>query len=202
MPIPAAQVLVALIAHIGGPLMHLGVIHDPASPVQVTIADHVAQVSAGQTVTYEVTVSNPSTSETPVMVKMTLSPAVFSALHAQDAAIIANAVAWKNQLHPGETRIYTVAGVLDSKVDVPDLAATACVHLDAESPALTCATDLDVVSNPVDQRWLVWSLSIFLGLAAVAGSVWLHRRVNPPLLTPANAHLAYAAQEPGGAPSV
>jgi hypothetical protein len=185
MPIPAAQVLVALIAHISGPLM---LFHEPASPMHVSIADHVAKVTRGQTVRYEVTVSNPSTSETPVMVKMTLSPAVLHAIEADNAAVVANAVAWKNLLNPGETRIYTVAGVLDSKVDTSDLAATACVHANADSPALTCATDLDVVAPfPSNGRWIMWSAAVALGLFAAAASIWLQRRITPPLLTPLNA---------------
>jgi hypothetical protein len=173
--------------------------------MQVTIADDVANVRGGETVRYEVIVINPRGFALPVLVNVTLAPAVFSEIKAEDAIIVANAVAWKGVLNRGRTRVLMVVGVLHSKVDARDLAATACVHLDPDSPALACGTDLDVVVAPPDRRWIMWTAAVALGLLAVAGSLWLQRKITPALLTPANAHAEFDRPEvpsqPGGAPS-
>jgi hypothetical protein len=185
--------LVALIGHIGGPLMKVptpGADHlYAASPLMgITIADDVETVVSGQPLRYRITVHNPTETETLVTVRVTLSSV--TNLHADQAAVVANAVAWKNTLAPGSTRTYSVAGVVDTDTTTPDLAATACVHLAADTPAVTCDTDINTVGATTTsprERSFAWIASIMLGLLAVAGSIWLHRRVTPELLTPANA---------------
>jgi hypothetical protein len=209
MLVPAAHVVMALIAHISGPLMGISPAlssSEPPPPMQITIADDVAKVRGSETVTYEVIVVNPSGFRLPVLVQVTLAPAVFSEIRAEDGTIVANAIAWKGLLNRGRTRVLMVVGVLHSTVDAPDLAATACVHLSADTPALACATDVDTIIPPPDRRWITWSAAIALGLVAVAGSVWLQRKVTPAPLTPASAHAEFGPpdvpSQPGGAPSV
>jgi hypothetical protein len=82
-----------------------------------------------------------------------------------------------------------VAGVVDAHAPTPDLAATACLHLAADSPAITCATDLNTMADAPTprERSFAWLASIALGLLAVVGAIWLQRRITPELLTPANA---------------
>jgi hypothetical protein len=186
------MMLVTLIAHIGGPLMKVpapGADHlHPASPLMgITIADDASAVAGGQQLRYRITVHNPTETETPITVRVTLTS--ITNLQADQAAVVANAVAWKNTLAPGSTHTYTVAGVVDTRTTAPDLAATACVHLTADTPALTCATDLDTLAAPTTprERSLAWLASIALGILAVLGAIWLERRVKPELLTPANA---------------
>jgi hypothetical protein len=163
-------------------------LHLTSPSVDVTIADDTTAVVNGQRLRYQITVHNPTETETPVTVRVTLSSV--TNLHADQAAVVANAVAWKNTLAPGSTRTYSVAGVVDTDTTTPDLAATACVHLAADTPAVTCDTDLNTVGATTTsprERSFAWIASIMLGLLAVAGSIWLHRRVTPELLTPANA---------------
>jgi hypothetical protein len=64
-------------------------------------------------------------------------------------------------------------------------------HSIAGGPALT---DLNTITAP-RERGLAWLASIALGLLAVAGSIWLHRKVTPELLTPANASHGHAVPE-------
>jgi hypothetical protein len=47
-------------------------------------------------------------------------------------------------------------------------------------------------------RKMAWIGSIFFGILAVVGAVWLYRKVNPDPLTPAS---AAKSPQPGGAPS-
>ncbi|HCT80217.1 MAG TPA: hypothetical protein DGG94_21080 [Micromonosporaceae bacterium] len=208
MPVPAAQILVAVLTHIGGPLMPLPApepAYSPAEPtVKISIADDIGEVTVGQPVRYQVIVSNTTVTEAAITVKLTLSPAMITELQSDNAAVVANAVAWKHMLPAGETRTYSVAGVVDSKVKAADLAATACVHLTAEAPALTCATDMNVVSPESTPRTYAWLAALFLGLLAVAGSVWLQKKITPELLTPSNAAAALGDDpgQPGGAPPV
>ena len=148
MPVPGAMMLVALIAHIGGPMMKVPALgaehlHLTSPSMGITIADDTAAVVNGQALRYQITVHNSTETETPVTVRVTLSSVTH--LHADQAAVVANAVAWKNTLAPGSTRTYSVAGVVDTHAATPDLAATACVHLTADTPAVTCATDLNTV---------------------------------------------------------
>ena len=57
-----------------------------------------------------------------------LHGATVTALEATDAAVVANAVAWKHVLGAGETRTYSVAGRVDREATSRSLAVTACVH--------------------------------------------------------------------------
>jgi hypothetical protein len=174
--------------------------------MQITIADDVTKVQAGQKVTYEVIVINPRGFRLPVLVNVTLAPAAFAEIKAEDALVVANAVAWKGVLNYGRTRVLMVVGILHSKVDAPDLAATACVHLSSDSPALACATDRDVIVAPPNRKWITWGAAIALGLVAMAGSVWLQRKITPAPLTPATARAEFGPpdvpSQPGGAPPV
>lgn len=206
MPVPTAQILVALLAHIGGPLMQASSPdpnndhHHLVPEMRITVGDDLARVAVGQQLRYQVTVSNPGSTETPVTIKLTLSPDAVTSLQARDAAIVANAVAWKHLLKPGETRSYSLDGVVASRVDTPDLAVTACVHLTPEAPAVTCATDLNAIAEPARDTSgpYTWLAAGLLALLAVIGAIWLQKKIQPPMLTPANADPG----QPGGAPSV
>ncbi|MEV4411981.1 hypothetical protein [Catellatospora sp. NPDC049609] len=63
--------------------------------------------------------------------------------------------------------------------------------------------DLATLAAPAGERGPAWAAAAFFALLTLALTVWLHRRIKPELLTPANAHLAYTdeATQPGGAPS-
>jgi hypothetical protein len=226
MPVLVAQIAVSLIAHLGGPLMGvtpaLSSEPPPLSPkpprlssaplsaepppMQITISDEVTRVRGGENVAYEVIVINPRGFRLPVLVNVTLAPAAFSEIKAEDAIIVANALTWKGVLNTGRTRVLMVSGLLRSNMDARDLAATACVHLSPDTPPLACATDLDVIVAPPNGRWITWTAAIALGLLAVAGSVWLQRKITPALLTPASARSEFGPpdvpSQPGGAPSV
>src|SRR5688572_4905481 len=109
MPVPGAMMLVALIAHIGGPMMKVPApgpdhLHLTSPSMDVTIADDTTAVVNGQPLRYQITVHNPTDTETPVTVRVTISSV--TNLRADQAAVIANAVAWKNTLAPGSTRTY------------------------------------------------------------------------------------------------
>src|SRR5215218_1715362 len=162
MPVPGTMLLVTLIGQIGGPLMKVPdhFLFTPPS-MGITIADDTSAVADGQQLHYRITVQNQTDNETAITVRVTLTSV--TNLQADQAAVIANAVAWKNTLAPGTTRTYTVAGTASS---ASDPAATACVHLAADTPALTCATDLDTLATPTTprERSLAWLASIALGL--------------------------------------
>ena len=53
-----------------------------------------------------------------------------------------------------------------------------------------------VASIGYGARWMTFALAIFLALGAVAGSIWLQRKITPPLLTPENAASVYETPEP------
>jgi hypothetical protein len=171
--------------------------------VTITIRDGHDQVSAGQTVRYDVTVHNGGAAEAPVTVKLTLPARAMTSLDAPDAAVVANAVAWRNVVGAGETRTYSLAGRIERAArDLRSLDVTACVHDQPNAPAVACATDHDSLAvaqkNDTRTRRIAWIGAIIFGILAVIGAVWLYRKVNPELLTPANAD---KTAQPGGAPS-
>jgi len=175
-----------------------------SSPGGVTIAigDGKQQVSAGQMIRYQVTVHNAGEVETPLTVMLKLPAHVVTGLEASDAAVVANAVAWKNVVGAGETRTYSLAGRVDAASRVRSLDVTACVHDRLDAPAVACATDRNKLATAQQDdpgtRRMAWIGSIVFGILAVVGAVWLYRKVNPELLTPANAN---RHTQPGGAPS-
>jgi len=163
MPVPGATTLIALIAHIGGPLLGMptpdtALLAAPPS-MGITIAGDTATFANGHPVHYRVTVHNPTDTFSTIIARMTFSSAANpQATH--DA-----------RLRPASTVTYPVAGAATS------------LHLTA---ALTYATNLNTITTS-RERSLAWLASLALGLLAVAGSIWLHRKVTPDLLTPANA---------------
>jgi hypothetical protein len=153
------------------------------SDVSISVADDKERVVAGQMVRYQVIVRNTGVVEAPVEVKLTVSPQTMGALQAENATAIANAVAWKNSVGAGETTTFSLAGRVEREVSGRDIAVTACVHLKADAPAVACATDGDAVAvaptpHGGASTW-VWIGSILFGLLAVAGAVWLHKKINP-----------------------
>jgi hypothetical protein len=123
-------------------------------------------------------------------------------VRADQAAIIGDAVAWKTSVAPGQATTYSLAARVEPSLR-ETLEVTACIHSPGTQPALACATDsTQITSAPRQDRsvkW-AWAAAIVFGLLAAAGAVWLHRKVNPPLLTPAQAAVENGTQ-PGGAPS-
>ena len=174
----------------------------PPPEVTITIGDGKEAVSAGQMIRYEVSVRNSGALEAPLTVKLTMPPRAVSGLEASDAAVVANAVAWKNILAAGETRTYSLAGRIDRAARSRTLAVTACVHHRPNAPAVACATDRNelaaMAGDDRGARKMAWIGSIFFGILAVVGAVWLYRKVNPDPLTPAS---AAKSPQPGGAPS-
>jgi len=213
MPVPTANLLMAVLSYIGGPLMAIPSPDDPAagtssSPeVTVSIADGVERVSAGQMVRYSVVVRNSGAVETPLTIKLTVPANAVTGLQAEDSAVVANAVAWRNVVGVGQTRTYSVAGRIDERRSGRDLAVTACVHEGLNALAVACATERNESpkgkADPT-RRW-AWAGSILFGILAVIGAVWLYRKVNPQPLTPDNAleeaSMDAASSQPGGAPS-
>ena len=175
----------------------------PAPGVTITIRDGHDQVSAGQAIRYDVIVHNAGAAEAPLTVKLTMPARAMTGLDAPDAAVIANAVAWRNVVGAGETRTYSLAGRIDRAArDLRSLDVTACVHDQPNAPAVACATDRDSLAaaqkdDPATRR-IAWIAAIIFGVLAVIGALWLYRKVNPELLTPASAN---KAAQPGGAPS-
>ncbi len=178
MPVPGTITLIALIAHIGGPLLRMpspdAALYTTAPSMGITITDDTPAVATGQPSHYRVTVHTLST----ITFRVTF-PSASSASSAYSASSVTDAlsVAWNNTLPTGST--HTVSSR-------PHLDATACLHPTPDSPALTYATAPDTTTTP-RERSLAWLASLLLGLLAVAGSIWLHRKVTPDLLTPANA---------------
>jgi hypothetical protein len=199
---PSALMLISLFAHVGGPFMELPA--PPAPPVGITMADNTSSIAAGQTVRYRVTVK--ATESSSVTIRLTVPPGTMSSLTTTDAAVIANAVAWKADLIAGETRTFFLAGTV-APGSAESLEAVACVHLNADAPALTCASDRNNLQNDHLVRDYAWIASIILGLVAVLGALWLHRRIRPEFLTPANATLTIGvppvspSEFPGGSRS-
>lgn len=176
--------------------------------VTITIGDGRQEVSAGQLVRYEVMVHNFGPVEAPLTVKLTVPPKDLTKLEASEAAVVANAVAWKNVVGAGETRTYSLAGWVDRSPRSRTLAVTACVHDRLNAPAVACATDRnELFQNGTDDsgaRRIAWIGSIFFGILAVVGAVWLYRKVNPEPLTPMSPATPASANkpvQPGGAPS-
>jgi hypothetical protein len=184
---PSALMLVALLTHIGGPFM------GSVPSVGVSIS---STVSAHQNISYQITVRNSSDVSAPVTVRLTVPPGTLSELKAADAAVIANAVAWKAHLAAGEMRTFSLTGTVSAP---STLEAVACVHDAADSPALACATNHQEIQTDHLVRKYAWIASITLGALAVAGTLLLHRRIRPEFLTPPTA--GTLAREPGGAPS-
>lgn len=213
MPVPAANIVLAVLAHIGGPLMAVpSPAEDPKpdkadshSRMTISIADNMHEVRGGQRVRYQIMVSNPTRTEAPVTIRLTLPSSVVTSIRAEQATVVANAVAWKNRLAAGETRSYFLMGTVERRVDASDIAITACLHAASEAPALTCATDLNsVAAGPTDSPGLTWIAAIVFGLLAAMGAVWLQKKIQPDRLTPANAASTYGEEpgQPGGTPSV
>lgn len=205
MLVPAAQI-VALLAYVGGPLMGIPVsepIHTP--DLTISIADNQSTIGLGDQVRYEVTVTNETDAAAPVTIKLHLPPSTVSGLQAENAAVLANAIAWKGLLAAGQSLTYSASGSVASDTPASDLSATACVYITPEESAVTCATDINAVATvPDDSRRFAWLAAILLGLLATAGSIWLQKKVTPELLTPDNAAAAFGGTpgRPGGAPSV
>lgn len=208
MPVPAANIVFVVLAHIGGPLL---IIPSPNQPqiepqtqvtgLTISIADSHREVSGGQKVKYRITVTNPTESEAPVTIRLTLPASAVKAIEAEDATIVANAVAWKNKIPAGQSQTYSLVGTVDTGVAVPALEATACVHVGANNEAVTCASDRNEVSTPARSAGLTWLAAILFGILAVIGAIWLQRKIQPEPLTPASAAASQSPELPGGAPS-
>lgn len=206
MLVPAANLLMAVLSNIAGPFIGIPAPDQPvaagasstASQVTITVADGAQRVNDGQMVRYQVVVRNGGDAETPLTVKLVVSPDTVTGLQADGAAVVANAVAWKNIVGPGETRTYAVAGRVEPRGQTREFSVTACVHQRLDEPAVACATDLNALAGEQDKpARMAWLASILFGILAVAGALWLHKKVNPEPLTPANARDTL----PGGAPS-
>lgn len=178
--------------------------------VTISIADGVQQVSAGQMVRYQVVVRNSGTAEAPLTIKLTVPGRAVTGLRAEEAAVVANAVAWKNVVSPGESRTYSLSGRIEPETRQRELAVTACVHERPGAPAVACATDLNELfaAGPDDggARRFAWIGAIAFGILAAIGALWLYRKVNPEPLTPATVQeaalpAAPVSSQPGGAPS-
>lgn len=173
--------------------------------VTITIGDGKEAVSAGQIIRYQVSVHNSGGIEAPLMVRLTLPAHTITGLEAAEAAVVANAVAWKHVVGAGETRTYSLAGRVDRTARSRSLAVTACVHDRLNAPAVACATDRNEVAamegDDAGARRMAWIGSILFGILAVIGAVWLYRKVNPEPLTPATANRGFEGAQPGGAPS-
>jgi hypothetical protein len=173
--------------------------HAGHAPTPISIADNARHVRGGDRVRYEITVTNTAPEEAPVTVSLTLPSAVMSRIEAQDAAVVANAVAWKRRMAGGESRTYVVSGTIDPAVSTRDLRVTACAQFGSAS---TCTTDRNQIDTPAPVRRLAWIAAIIFGLLAVAGAIWLHKRIRPEPLTPGTTPPNPPNTElPGGAPS-
>lgn len=170
----------------------------PTPELAISIADNVREVSEGQRVRYHIVVMNPTQAQAPVTIRLTLPPAAVSGIQADDATVVANAIAWKKVIAAGETWTYTVAGTVSPTAQ--RIEVQACLYVSAQEPALACATDLNTIAATPSVGRFAWLAAIALGLLAVVGALWLHKKINPELLTPASA--GAAAGQPGGAPSV
>jgi hypothetical protein len=173
--------------------------------VTITIGDGKGQVSAGQMVRYEVVVHNASAVEAPMTIVLTVPAYAVTGLVALDAAVVANAVAWKNVVAAGQTRSYSLTGRVDRAALATSLDVTACVHDRPNAPAVACATDRnELVAAQQDgsgARRMAWLGAIVFGMLAAVGAIWLYRKVNPELLTPASDDHPARPTRPGGAPS-
>ncbi|WP_117215274.1 DUF11 domain-containing protein [Allorhizocola rhizosphaerae] len=169
------------------------------APAPISIADNTRVVRGGDRVRYEITATNPTPDEAPVTVSLTLPPTVVTRIEAQDAAVIANSVAWKRRMAGGESKTYVLSGTIDPAVRARDLRVTACVQVGTAS---TCRTDRNQIDTPAPIRRLAWIAAIIFGLLAVAGALWLHKRIQPEPLAPGNTPPSTPnAELPGGAPS-
>ena len=224
MPVPA-KILLVVLTHIGGPFMTTSAPElrpepladkrassrlaslpdDPTSgpEIAISIADNVREVSHGQRIRYHIRVKNPTTAQTTVTVRLTLPPAAISRIEADGATVIANAVAWKRAIGPGETWTHTVTGTVKRAASTRDIEALACLHLPTGHPAVTCAADRNTVATSTIMDRYAWPAAILFGILTVIGALWLHRKINPEPLTAANA--APPADDtpglPGGTPS-
>lgn len=202
---PAAHTLITMLAYVGGPLMGISAPTDTSvPPVNITIADDAGSTAVvnGQLIRYQIKVMNSAETESAVTVRLSLPAGALSEISADQAAIVADAAAWRLTLAAGETRTYAVSATVNTSK--PDLAATACVH--SSSAVLACATNVDQVQNQEQMRSYAWIAAIILGFLAVALSLWLQHAIRPEFLTPANAAMTYGngtdnPGQPGGAPS-
>ncbi len=201
MPVPAANIVFIVLAHIGGPLMSIPAPDQStsqAAPRPISITDNFDGARGGDRIRYEITVTNPSPDETPVTVWLTLPRAVATEVQAQGAAVIAGGVAWKRQMAVGERRTYVVTSTVAPDAKAQELSVTACMRAGTES---ACTTTRDQVDTPPPVRRLARIASIAFGLLAVFGALWLHKRIRPEPLTPATADGRRPDLElPGGAP--
>jgi uncharacterized repeat protein (TIGR01451 family) len=208
MLVPAANLLIALLFYVVDPLASITVPGEPiargaaaAPDLTISVTEDVQRVRDGQMLRYQIEVRNAGTAEAPVIVKVTVSPAAVTELQAEDAAVLANTVAWEQRVAAGQTLTFSLSGRVDHEIKAPDISVAACRYTAADAPAATCSTELHAVAangQSAESRRLAWIASAFFGILAVAGAVWLHRKVNPPLLTPATAEQAHL---PGEAPS-
>ena len=199
MLVPSAGLLMSFLSHIAGPLIALP---SPAPGVTITVRDNHDQVKAGQIVRSDVIVHNAGQAEAPVTVKLTMPARTITRLDAPDADLFANAAAWQNVASASETRTYTLAGQIDRAAHLRSLDGTACVHNQPNAPAVACATERDPLAamqkDDPGTRRIAWIGAIVFGILAAIGAIWLYRKVDPELLTPATAN---KAAQPGGAPS-
>ncbi|MEU8007401.1 hypothetical protein AB0B66_40100 [Catellatospora sp. NPDC049111] len=98
-------------------------------------------------------------------------------------------------------------------IDAPMLLATVLVDVGGPLLSLTPAADLPprslaaplvtLSAGPADGKEAALLGAVFFALLTVALTVWLHKKIRPERLTPANAHLAHQDRptQPGGAPS-
>ena len=70
-------------------------------------------------------------------------------------------------------------------------------------PRSLAAPVVTLAAGPADGKETALLGAIFFALLTIALTVWLHRKIRPERLTPANAHLVHQDRpsQPGGAPS-
>jgi hypothetical protein len=93
-------------------------------------------------------------------------------VRAASASVVGRDVAWRSDTRPGSQAAFAVSATVTQPSEAGD-----------------------------DPYWWAWAGSIFFGLFAVVSAVWLHRKTNPDLLSPQNAHHGFEPGQPGGAPS-
>ncbi|GIF99196.1 hypothetical protein [Catellatospora citrea] len=94
-------------------------------------------------------------------------------------------------------------------IDAPALLATLLADVGgplmglAGAHAAPLAGSLQVSAAPAAGKELALAGAAFFAVLTVALTVWLHKKIKPERLTPANAHLIHTdgPTQPGGAPS-
>lgn len=73
----------------------------------------------------------------------------------------------------------------------------------AETPRSLAIPGAALAAGPADGKEPALLGAVFFALLTIALTVWLHRKIRPEPLTPANAHLVHQDRptQPGGAPS-